>query len=149
MTEPNIEAIKAQVPTNDVIAGIHQAMAIGVPSKPEDRATFFIPSDTVDPGEDEEGVPYNPDVRPTSTPDKVVVPCALDYVDGTELASNFGVVQASKVVITLLDPDYQKVKGFDFVVVAGNRYYYRKTEPPVALGNLDVWTVHVQAEDQT
>lgn len=148
MSEPSIEAIKAQVPVNDVIAGIHQAMAIGAPSKVDDRATFFIPTDTVDPGEDDEGVPYKPTSRPTATPDKRTVPCAIDYVDGTELTSNLGVIQASKLVLTLLDPDYQQIRGFDFVVIAGNRYYYRKTEPPVALGNLDVWTVHVQAEDQ-
>ena len=54
MTEPSIEAIKAQIPTADVIAGIHQAMAIGTPSKADDRATFFIPADTIDPGEDDE-----------------------------------------------------------------------------------------------
>ena len=148
MSDLNIEAIKAQIPLTDVVAGLHQAMAIGMPSRTEDRATFFIPAETVDPGEDDEGVPFNPATRPTSTPTKKTVPCAVEYVDGTELPSNMGVIQASKLKITLLDPEYQQVKGFDFVVIAGQRYYYRKTESPVALGNLDVWTVQVQAEDQ-
>lgn len=148
MSEPSIEQIKAQIPVNDVIAGLHQAMAIGAPADPADRATFFVPRETTDAGYDDEGVPYDPTVRPEETYDKHTVPCALDYTQGAELTANFGSIQASELVITLLDPDYQQIKGFDFVVVAGVRYYYRKTETPIGLGNLTVWTVHTQAEDQ-
>jgi hypothetical protein len=53
------------------------------------------------------------------------------------------------VVLTLLDQEYARVKGFSYVIIAGDRFFYRKTEPPVGLDVVAVWTVHCEAEDDT
>lgn len=135
---------------NAVLAGLRTAMQFGAPSNVADRATFFMPrvystTESVD----DLGVPFDPDVRPVaSSPVKHTVPCAIDYVDAQGKLENFGIIVASKIIITLLSPDYDTVEGFEYVVIAGQKYLYRKTEPPVALGTLDVWTVHCQAEDE-
>jgi hypothetical protein len=55
----------------------------------------------------------------------------------------------TRISITLLDEDYQRVRGFHFVVAGGDKYIYEKTEPPVALGSIDVWTVWAQSEDES
>jgi hypothetical protein len=133
-----------------VLAELRTAMQFGAPSNAADRATFFMPRvySTTEPVDDL-GVPFNPEVRPNAgTPVKHTVPCAIDYDDAQGKVENFGIIVASKVIITLLGPDYETVKGFEYVVIAGQKYLYRKTEPPVALGTLDVWTVHCQAEDE-
>lgn len=133
-----------------VLAGLRTAMLFGAPSVAADRATFFMPRTYVSVAPvDEDGVTFDPQQRPTfSAVVKHTVPCAVEYDDAAGKLENFGIIASSKVRITLLGPDYDVVKGFEYVVIAGQKYLYRKTEPPVALGTLDVWTVHCQAEDE-
>lgn len=134
-----------------VLAGLRTAMQFGAPSVAADRATFVMPRVKVDDEipADEQGVPFDPDQRPVYlAPTKHTVPCAIDYDDAPGKLENFGIIAPSKILITLLGPDYNTVEGFEYVVIAGQKYLYRKTEPPVALGTLDVWTVHCQAEDE-
>ena len=133
-----------------VIAGLHEAMAFGEPTRTSDKATFvkIAESSSVVP-RDDDGVPFDVGQRPTRTPSSVQVPCAVEFVDRADAMETFGVVQATRIKVTLLDPDYQRVKGFRYVVIGGDKYNYRLTEPPVALGSIDVWTVHCVAEDET
>lgn len=133
-----------------VLAGLRAAMLFGAPTIPTDRATFVMPrSYTASVPVDQEGVTFDPNQRATfSSPAKHQVPCAIEYDDAAGKLENFGIVAPSKIRITLLGPDYNTVEGFEYVVIAGQKYLYRKTEPPVALGTLDVWTVHAQAEDE-
>lgn len=136
----------------NVIAGLHKAMAFGAPNEDSDQATFVMPQtilSTTGPLDDE-NVPFNPSVTPVkSTISRRTVPCAYEYVDAQGKIENLGIINPSRVKITLLDDDYQEVKGFDYVVIGGQKYLYRKTEPPVALGSIDVWTVYCQAEDES
>lgn len=135
---------------SEIIAGLHEAMAFGEPTRTSDKATFVSftdPSTSV--ARDDDGVPFDTAERPTRTPKSLQVPCAVEFVDRADQAETFGVMQATRIKVTLLDPDYQKVKGFKYVVIGGDRYNYRLTEPPVALGSIDVWTVHAVAEDET
>lgn len=135
---------------NEIIAGLHTAMGFGEPNNTADKATFYNWDDrSVDTDTDSAGIPFDPSSRPTRTPVSTQVPCAIEYVDVNDVDINAGLMQASKIKVTLLDGDYQQIKGFEFVVVGGVKYLYRKTEPPVALGSIDVWTVHCQAEDVT
>ena len=130
------------------VAGIHAAMTFGAPSRATDQATFFI-QQAVTPAFpiDQQGVPWDPADRVTVAFTQVQVPVAIEFKDDAGKIEGFGVVAPVKIVLTLLDVDYQQIKNFDFVVVAGRRYLYRRTETPVALGTVDVWTVHCVAED--
>lgn len=133
-----------------IITGLHKAMDFGAATRAADKAAFYtvtrtVPEDTV---VDEDGIPYDPSVTVTVTRTSKVVACAIEYTDRTDKFENFGVVNPSRIKITLLDPDYQQVKGFEYVVVGADKYIYRLTEPPVALGSIDVWTVHAVSEDE-
>lgn len=135
---------------NAVIAGLHEAMAFGEPTRSGDKATFYKvaePTQTVP--RDDDGVPFDVSSRPARSATPVQVPCAIEFVDKTDQSETFGYVQATRIKVTLLDPDYQKVKGFKYMSVGGDRYNYRLTEPPVALGSIDVWTVHCVAQDES
>lgn len=132
-----------------IMAGLRTAMQFGAPTRVEDQATFYkVATATDDVPRDDEFIPFDPDARRTSKPTPVRVDCSVEYVDRTDQTEQFGAVTPSHIKITLLDPEYQKVKGFRYVVAGGDRYNYRLTEPPVALGSIDVWTVHCVAEDE-
>lgn len=132
-----------------IVAGLRKAMEFGAPTRSGDQATFYkVTTTTGDGASDDSGVPFDPTVSRTRTPTPVVVPCAIEYLDRTDQTETFGTIESSLVKITLLDDDYQQVKGFSYVAIGGVKYDYRKTEPPEALGSIDVWTVHVVAEDE-
>jgi hypothetical protein len=131
-----------------VIAGLHAAMAFGAPSRAADQAAFYIqvavtPSFPVD----QQGVPWDPANSATPSYTKVSVPVAVEFHNGAGKVEGYGIVDATTVTLTLLDADYQQVKGFAFVAIAGTKYWYRSTDAPVALGTIDVWTVHCEAVD--
>lgn len=133
-----------------ILAGLHKAMEFGEPTRGDDKATFYTIVRTVPPGTlvDEDGIPYDPSIHVTTTRTSKAIPCAIEYQDRSDKSENFGVVNPSRIKVTLLDPDYQQVKGFHYVVVGADKYVYRSTEPPVALGSIDVWTVYAVAEDE-
>jgi len=132
-----------------ILKGLYTAMEFGAPTRVSDRATFFTYIEEGTEPRDDDGVPFNSTTRRARVPKSTQVPVAIEFIDKTDQQETFGYVQATRVKITLLDPDYQKVKGFNYVVIGGDKYNYRITEPPVALGAIDVWTVHVTAEDET
>lgn len=134
-----------------ILTGLHKAMEFGEPTRTDDKATFVSVAVTATPGidVDEDGVPFDPTQRPARAKTSKTVPCAVEYNDRADMARSFGILQPTRVKITLLDPDYQQVKGFAYVVIGGDKYVYRSTEPPVALGSIDVWTVYAVAEDET
>lgn len=123
-------------------------MTFGLPAASSDQPTFYLfgqvtPTVPVD----QQGVPYDPDETISNPPTSVHVPCAVEYIDRAGKIELLGLVAPSQLKLTLLDADYQKVEGFAYVVIAGRKYLYRRTEAPIALGTVDVWTVHCEAED--
>ncbi len=132
-----------------VVACLHQAMGFGEATRAGDKATFYkVTQPEVVGPTDQEGLPFNPEVSRPSTATPIVVPCAIEFFDRAEDADSYGVLQASRVKLTLLDEDYQKVKGFRYVVAGGDKYFYAKTEPTIALGSIDVWIIHCTAQDE-
>lgn len=132
-----------------VRAGLRVAMEFGLPSSVSDQPTFFMPGSTSTTDEvDADGIPFDPTASITVTPgDSHRVDCAVEYVDAPGKVENFGVLVPSEVKLTFLDSDYSVIAGFETCVIAGQRYYYMRTEPPVALGTVDIYTVHCRAED--
>lgn len=147
-TDPQIAGFAAE----EVRAGLLLAMQVGLPPKVENRPHFVVPAETPDRGQDTDarGVPL--DWRGNRTyvgQDRTVtVPCAVEVFDREGQATSFGVVAPYRAVITLLDKEYEQVKGFKYVVLGGNRYRYLHTEPPVGLVSIEVWTVHVVTDDE-
>lgn len=144
--DPQIRGFDA----DKVRKGLHLAMQVGLPPVVENRPTFFMPRiETATSDVDSEGVPFNPSYRPTYTVRKQVrVPCAVEYVDGEGKLTGFGITMPTKVILTLLDVDMVQVKGFEYVVIGGNRYFYRRTETPRGLVSIGLFKVHCAAEDE-
>lgn len=132
-----------------VRAGLRTAMEFGAPEDTTQQATFYTETaaSTTDPA-DEEGVPFNPTAAITKTsPTSVQVDCAITYLDSSGKLDAFGYVTPDSVHVTLLDQDYAKVAGFNYVVINGNRFDYRKTLNPEGLGPITIYTVVCEAVD--
>lgn len=125
-------------------------MDFGLPTTAADQPTFFMPrTSTSAVPADDDGVPFDPAQTPTVSAEvKKKVSCAVEYVDSDGKIETFGIIAPSKIKLTFLDEDYVKVAGFHFVVIKGQKYFYMRTEPPVALGTVDIYTVHCRAEDE-
>lgn len=132
-------------------AGIRLAMTVGLPPLEADQPLFVFPRQVVNTAPaDQDGVPFDPDARPVAAiPVSVRVSCAVEYDDTTGRVENMGVITPSVVKLTLLDEEYAQIRGFEYVVIAGDKYLYRLTEPPVGMDTVAVWTVHCVAEDDT
>lgn len=143
-------ATDANFDADAFIEGIHFAMSLGLPALEADRPTFhFKPTTTYTVPVDDDGVPFDPTATPTivSVP-TIKVACAVEYVDAEGKVENWGIIVPAKVKLTFLQQDYALIEGFDWVVIGPNRYFYRKTHPPLAMDSVGVWTIECNAEDQ-
>lgn len=133
-----------------VLSGLHTAMEFGQPNTVADRATFYLPRTVTASGnQDSDHVPFNPTHdRTFSSLVKKTVPCAVEYLDAAGKLENFGVINASRVRLTVLGPEYVQIKGFEYVVISGEKFIYTKTEPLIALGSIDVAIIYCKAEDE-
>lgn len=145
-SSPSIGGFNADAVRN----GLRLAMQVGLPPTSSDQPTFYMPLVTTSTEPlDQSGVPFDPSYQPTrATRVAVTVPCAIEYHDNDGKLENFGVIVPAKVKLILLDQDYAKVKGFEYVVIAGIRYFYRRTETPIGLISVGVYTVHCVSEDE-
>ena len=135
-----------------VLEGIKKAMGFGEPTRVEDKVTFYFNARSEPTGEvDEEGVPFDPEDRTTNTRagESMVVDCAVEYQDRAPQTETFGVYIPARIILTLLDPDWQQVKDFTHVKAGGDIYHRSTVEPPVALGSIDVWSVICLAEGES
>lgn len=134
-----------------VLDGIRKAMGFGEPTRVEDKVTFYFTEASTPGATDEEGVPWDPADRVVNDreDDAVIVDCVVEYEDRAARAETFGVVVPTRVVLTLLDPDWQLVKDFSYVKAGGDIYHRSIVKPPVALGSIDVWSVICLAEGES
>lgn len=143
---------------SSVRVGLRLAMTVGTPvdeAGNADGPVFYMPitgasapsitGAPVDP----QGVPFDPSVRVARPVRTTVsnVPCAIEYQDSSGQMTNFGLTAPSRLILTFLDQDYEQVKGFEFCVLGGVKYDYRRTEAPKALVTVGLYRVHCAAED--
>jgi len=128
---------------------IRFAMNMGAPPTETDQATFYFPRGSVGGPRDASGVPFSPDTSVTFTTVKppVKVPCAIEDASGSSTQTGLG-SYGDAVVVTLLDEDYETVRGFEFVAVAGVRYDYQRELPPAGLGPVGVHRLLCTGEGQ-
>lgn len=147
MANPGIPGFDAAA----VRAGLRLAMQVGLPTVTADQPTFFMPQTVTTDGHilDGSNTPFDPEYTPTrSTRVTHQVPCAIEYTDGSGKIAALGIIDASKVILTLLDQDYDIVEGFEFVVITGQKFFYSATEPQLGLVDVGVWRVHCRSEDE-
>ena len=135
----------------DVVrAGLRLAMSVGLPVDSPDGLPFYFPRPVTNAAPaDDSGVPFDTTARPIYGPPTVVrVPCGVEYFDREGKIENFGVLVPSRVELTLLDQEYAKVRGFEYVVIGGARYFYQRTATPLGLVSVGVHVVYCVAEDQ-
>lgn len=126
---------------------MYQAM----PPRVEDRLTFHfdevagwsLPGAVVD-GDD---VPFSPIARHTGVttgrePVNTGVYYGLQFMDQRRShPTQMGEVSVSELVVTMLDEDYQQIKGCTRVTAAADTYMLKRREPPVQVPG---YTVLVQ-----
>ena len=64
------------------------------------------------------------------------------------LAKRLAPVADPRVALTLLDEEYDQVKGFAYVVIGGNKYHYQRTAPPQGLVSVGIWTIYARTDDE-
>lgn len=132
--------------------GIHFAMEMGASPDEDEQATFHFPPVLVYDGEarDASGVPFDPTKTVTEQrPDPVRVPCAVEYYDERGQMTTLADIHSTRVKITLLGEDYEKVKGTSFVICGGDKYIYRRTQPPSGLFEVGLYEMWFHAEHET
>lgn len=104
---------------------------------------------------DRDGKPLNPQVEVRVTPDEEVlqdgrpIDCAVevDRADAEELpVGNF---RPTKVIVTLLDEQYQLVKDCRELIYNGDRYMYGYEPESVGLFQVGVYTIIYYARDES
>ena len=135
-----------------VLDGLRRAMGFGEPTRPEDKVTFYFNARSEATGPvDEDGIPFDPGDRTVNLRehDTKTVDCTVEYQDRAPKAETFGVMVPARVILTLLDPDWQQVKDFAYVKAGGDIYHRSTVMPPVALGSIDIWSVICVAEGES
>lgn len=131
---------------------IRFAMQMGAAPDETQQVKFYFPSTLVYnvAAKDDANFPFDPASTVTSTPRPFVhVDCAIEYFDAEGQPTSFGLIAPSRLAITLLDDEYEQVKDCTYVVVHGDKYNRRRTEPPLGMFDVGVYTMHFTAEDET
>ena len=134
-------------------SAIQGAMDMGAAVDVSMRATFYFPTVITyseDTRVDGAGVPFDlAATRTETTPPPKTVSCGVEYFSSTGESVVFGDVVPARAVITLLDVDYDKVEGCIGVVLGGERYKLVEVEPPGALFDVGIYTLHFRSENST
>ncbi len=94
-------------------------------------------------------VPFDPtEVVTRTTPTPVSVPCDVEFIQSTEVATAFGVVIPARLRVTLLDVDWVIVKDSTFVTVGTERYLRDYEQPASALFDVDLHIITFVAENE-
>lgn len=140
-------------PAQEFIDGIHTAMSLGLPVDPADRAVFVTPGAVTTPSvADAGGLGFDLTVGVDKADDvRVQVPYALEYADANGVVLESADIVPSVIVLTMLGPDFDQVRGFEYIELgsgeAMERWFYWKTAPEMAMDSVPVWQVYLKAED--
>ncbi len=116
----------------------------------EDQVAFYKASELVyNVPVDDDNVPFDPTTTVQRiTPAPVRVPCSVEYIDAEGQPLPFGTLTVSRIKLSLLDEDYAKVRDCAYVVIAGEKYLYRRTEPPSGLFDVGLYVMHFRSENE-
>lgn len=143
-------------PTGNFVAdefreNIRSAMRMGLPVDVAMRPTFYFPNDDTYALAARSGRPWDWTASPVENdPDKapIQVPCAVE-VNGSEIEmTQLGTINPQRALLTILDLDYAKVKGFTEVHISGAVYRYSKLVQAIGLFDTTTYQVEVIARDR-
>lgn len=132
--------------------GIRFSMRMGLPPAEEKQVEFHFPQTYVHAGSgDDIGVPFDFDeVTNRDGPVPIKVDCAVEFFyDQGQAASGFGIVQATRIRITLLSDEYTLIEDCSHVSIDGDIYEYRFTEPPLGLFDSGIFLMHFTARAES
>jgi hypothetical protein len=145
---------------------LRATMLLGLPGDPAKRPIFLFPRERSYAPADDAGQPWDwsqaasgdsDDPGPARTvtcgDDDGQVVCAWEAGGGRGgTQSNetpFGDFDQSRLVLTILDADFELIDGFNRVIIGGNRYRRVYEMPNIGLWDLDVHQVIVEAIDES
>ena len=135
-------------------AAITSVMQMAAPEDVAMQATFRWKSSKTFDRPDRSGRPLSLDDAPSatsSTPD-MVVDCLVTFRSGVSDSSEFTNMTEfirPRATIQLLDGEYQKIKDADEVLLGGNLYEIKFTQPPEGLFGVTNWYMQCQAVDES
>lgn len=160
-TDPNL-GLSVAFDSEGFRQAIRFAMQMGAAPNPALRPTFVFPSTgrtftkdgvTLDPATvrtDREGNPLDPTIRGTPTPGvRKQVDCAIEIVRADANEIPVGNFRQTKAVVTLLDEEYEQVKGCRELVYNGDRYVFGYEPEVVGLFDVGTFTMIFYAVDET
>src|SRR5690554_1886027 len=132
---------------------IRFAMQMAKPNAEEKRLKFLWSASRTYEVSSPSGKPYFYDTEPqtTATPDPVEIDVAVEFISratsstGTPVA-NF---QFPRLVITVLDEDYELVAGADKVEMDGSTYTIDYVAPPQGLFDVTIFEIYASAQDES
>lgn len=133
----------------EVRTALRFAMTMGMPTDESLQGTFrFRRSDSFA-SADNQGDPWDWTATPvtTSQDDPVTKPIAVEFVEGTRGQTELGQIDATKVVITILDEDFVDVNGAIEVQFGDNIYDIDFIAPAIGLFDLTVYQIYATARD--
>ena len=133
--------------------GIHFAMDMGDPDADRDTVHFHWDEVRQYAIADSNNLPFDLD-----DPKTILEPAfskqtlaALEFVSRSTLSGGTPVGQfdSHRVKITLLDTEYEEIKGFDWLDISGNKYDLDFVEPVIGLFGVSVYILHASARDES
>lgn len=138
---------------DDFRTNIRATMLMGLTAEEADRPKFLFNTTETFAGEvDATGAPFDFTDTPTvSSTASVQVLCALEWASGKNTGTEgriMGDFEEGDLVITVLDEEYEEIKGADKVEVDGTQYEIRFVQPSVGLFNVTVFSLHCTTYNQ-
>lgn len=129
---------------------IKAAMQMGAPTATQDRVTFRWTSEKTYAFDDAANHPYSWTATPQTTTShadvKVDVAVEFPGTDPHEFTS-VGEINATKIIVTVLDEDYDDIQGADVIVYGQRTFNIDFVAPPLGLFEVTVYQIYASSED--
>lgn len=129
---------------------IKQTMKMATPNAVDERVTFIWPGTADYVIENHAGRPFDYAFEtPTATTsnESKQVDCAVEFVSKASDETAIGEFDHPRIVVTLLDEDYEEVKTASELSINNNEYVINFVAPPMGLFTVTVYQIHATAKD--
>lgn len=130
---------------------VKSTMQMGSPNSTVEKVTFRWPVQKTYQGRtDPSGKPYSltASVVDESTNEDVQIDCAVEFIDRTSVGSPIGEFNNPRVLITVLDEDFDAVSTATKVLIGGNTYNIQYSRP-MGLFSVTIYEIFAQAVDES
>lgn len=132
---------------------IRNTMKMGLPEDEAERVTFRWTPDRTYANGDSAGNPWSWDDTPATedAPADVQVAAAVEFSarPAGSVDTVMGQFDTSRVAVTLLDEDFELIRGADLMIFDGAIYEVQFIAPPVGLFDVTVYTIYGEARDES